>query len=226
MKKIFFMFLFFLSVNTINGQVAKRGIDIKVVYNSPVFNFNNVYKGGMGINIGILYPFYDNLQFSLNTGYTKWDFDNAAYNLKNTNANYTSFDIKAPLNMIPITFGVKYFATNSKVRPYFSVEFGFFYYTQTATGTYTWIAKPGDPEDTFTLAELNDSGFRTMVNAGAGVVAPLNNIWILDFQIKMNALVNAQSVGGTHNSGSIEGNSATHYFLSIAGGINYYFGAE
>lgn len=222
------MILLFLSVTTIIGQSdnVKRGIDIKVVYNSPVFNFGDVYNGGMGISIGILYPFYDNLQFSLNVGYTKWGFDNATFNLKNTNEHYTSFNIHAPLSMIPITFGVKYYATTSKVRPYFSAELGFFYYSQNASGTYTWIAKPGDPDNTYTITGLSDSGFRTMINAGAGVVTPLNKDWILDFQIKMNALLNAQSVSGKHSFGAVEGTSATHYFLSIAGGINYYFGGE
>jgi len=226
MRKIFSMLLLILIVTTINGQSMKRMIDIKIGYNAPVFNFDDAYDGGLGFNIGILYPFYENLQFSLNTGYTKWGFDNTAFNLKNTNENYTSFDIEAPLSIIPFTFGVKYYATNSKVRPYFSAEFGFFYYTQKASGTYTWVGKTGASEETYIIPELNDSGFRTMINAGAGVITPINKDWVLDFQIKMNALLNAQSVSGSHNSGAVEGTSSTHYFLTIAGGINYYFGSN
>jgi len=226
MKKIFFTLLLIFFVTNINGQSVERVIDVKISYNSPVFNFDDTYDGGIGINVGILYPFYENLQFSLNTGYTKWGFDNTAFNLKNTDDNYTSFDITAPLTVIPFTFGVKYYASNTKVRPYFSAELGFFYYTQKASGTYTWVGKTGATEETYTLSELKNSGFKPMASVGAGVITPVSEDWVLDFQIKMNALLNAQSVSGNNNSGSVEGTSSTHYFLTIAGGINYYFGSN
>ncbi len=225
MNKALIILLFILSVTLVNGQKIQRGIDVKIGYNSPVFNFDDAYDGGIGINVGILYPFYDNLQFSLNTGYTKWGFDNMAFNLKNTNEHYTSFDITAPLTIVPFTFGVKYYATNTKVRPYFSAELGFFYYTQKVSGTYTWVGKPGATEEAYTLAELKSSGFKPMANIGAGVITPINEEWILDFQIKMNALLNAQSVSGSNNEGAVEGTSSTHFYITIAAGINYYFGS-
>ncbi len=223
MSKALIILLFIISATLTNGQTVQRGVDIKLAYNSPVFNFDDTYNGGIGFNIGILYPFANNIQFSLNTGYTKWGFDNNAFNLKNTNDHYTSFDISAPLSIIPFTFGIKYYATNTKVRPYFSAELGFFYYTQKATGSYTWVGKPGDAEELNSIPELKDSGFRPMVSAGAGIVAPINKEWMLDFQIKMNALLNAQSVNGSNNSGAVEGTSSTHFFLSIVAGINYFF---
>lgn len=208
-----------LSLSIINGQDNRTGIDFKVGYNSPAFNFDDFYEGGLGISFGVLYPFYDNLQFSLNTGYAKWTFDNAAYNLKNSNDDYSDFDIEAPITLIPLTLGIKYYATSSKVRPYVSAEFGFYYYKQKASGTYTWIPSG----ETYSIPELNDSGFKTMLNVGAGVVAPLSKDWDFDLQIKMNGLFNAQSVGGSNNSGSVEGTSSTLYYISIMGGINYYY---
>ncbi len=219
---IYVLFLMFSTTITI-GQDNRTGIDIKAGFNSPAFNFDNYYESGIGFNVGVLYPFYDNLQFSLNTGYYNWSFDNAAYNLRNSNELYTEFNFDAPMIMIPITIGIKYYATDLKVRPYFSAEFGFFYYSQEASGTYTWTHKPGTPGETYTLAPLNDSGFRPMLNAGAGVVAPLTKNWDLDFHIKMNAHLNAQSVSGSNNSGAVEGSSSTLYFISLTGGINYYF---
>ena len=223
MKKIIYILIIILSVTITNGQENRTGIDFKVGYNSAVFNFDDFYNGGLGMSFGMLYPFYENVQFTLNTGYTKWTFDNNAYNLKNSNDNYLNFDIEAPITLIPFTFGIKYYSTNSKVKPYISAEFGFFYYSQTATGTYTWTAKPGASEETYSIPKLVDSGFRTMLNVGAGVTVPLDKDWDLDFQIKMNGLFNAQSVSGSNNSGSVEGSSSTLYYVSIAGGINYYF---
>jgi len=222
-KKKILLLLLLCFGSVIIGQNSKTGIDFKVGFNSPVFNFDDFYEGGLGMNFGVLYPFYDNLQFTLNTGYAKWTFDNNAYNLKNSNENYSDFDLEAPITLIPLTLGIKYYATNSKVRPYFSAEFGFYYYKQSTTGTYTWTPKPGTPGETFSIPELNDSGFRTMLNLGAGVVAPVSKDWELDFQVKMNGLFNAQTVSGSNNSGATEGTSSTMYYLTIAGGINYYF---
>jgi hypothetical protein len=220
-KKIFLLSILFASA--ILGQKNLTAIDVKVGYNSSVFNFDDLYEGGVALNVGVLYPFYENLQFSLNTGYGKWSFDNRAFNLKNTNEFYSNFNIDAPLTIIPITLGIKYYATNSKVKPYFSAEFGFFYYSQEASGTYTYTPKQGANSETYSLPELSDSGFRTMLNAGAGIVAPISNNLDLDFQVKMNALFNAQAVGGSNNSGEVEGTSSTMYFLTIAVGVNYYY---
>ena len=217
MKRIIYILFMIISVSIINGQDSRTGIDFKVGYNSPAFNFDDFYEGGLGISFGVLYPFYDNLQFSLNTGYTKWTFDNTAYNLKNSNDNYSDFNLEAPITLIPLTLGIKYYATSSKVRPYVSAEFGFYYYSQTATGTYKY------DQTTYAIPELNDSGFRTMLNVGAGVVAPLSKDWDFDLQVKMNGLFNAQSVSGSNNSGSVEGSSSTLYYVSIMGGINYYY---
>jgi len=223
MKRIGIILFLILTVTIANGQNKRTGIDFKVGYNSPVFNFDDFYEGGLGMSFGVLYPFYDNMQFSLNTGYAKWTFDNTAYNLKNSNDNYSEFNIDAPITLIPLTLGIKYYATDSKVRPYFSAEFGFYYYSQKATGTYTWTAKPGTSGETFAIPELKDSGFRTMLNVGAGVITPVAKDWDLDLQIKMNGLFGAQSVTGSNNSGSVEGSSSTLYYITIGAGINYYF---
>ncbi len=222
MKRVLILLFLIVTVITVSGQNNKTGIDVKAGYSSPAFNFNDYYEGGFGLSVGVLFPFYDNVQFSLNTGFYNWAFDNVAYNLKKTNENYTEFNFDAPIRIIPFTLGIKYYASDTKVRPYFSAEFGFFYYTQEASGTYTWTDKPGVPGTTYPLTPLNDSGFRTMLNAGAGVVTPITKDWDFDFQIKMNALFSAQTVSG-NNSGSVKGSSSTLYFVSFAGGINYYF---
>ena len=221
MKKI--IVLSFMIASVILGQSNKTAIDVKVGYNSDVFHFDDLYDGGISLNVGVLYPFYENLQFSLNTGYSSWTFDNRAFNLKNTNEFYSNFNINAPLSIIPLTLGIKYYASSTKVKPYFSAEFGFFYYTKKASGTYTYTPKLGVSGETYSLPQLSDSGFRTMLNAGAGVVAPITENWDLDFQIKMNALFNAQAVGSNNNSGEVDGTSSTMYFLTLAVGINYYY---
>ena len=223
MKILKVVTILLFSVIVSNGQTTKRGIDIKMGYNSPVFNFNDSYDGGLGLNIGILYPFNTNIIFTLNSGYIKWGFDNTAFNLKNSNDRYTNFNIDAPISIIPITFGIKYFATNSNVRPYLSAEFGFFYYSQTANGTYTLVQPPSNVGVEYTLPELKDSGFRTMLNFGAGTLVPINNEFSFDFSVKINALLNAQSVSGSNNSGAVEGNSSTLFYFSLAVGVNYYF---
>ncbi len=223
MKKTLLIFWILIAV-TLNAQhITQKGVDIKVGYNTPLFNFNDYYGGGLGIAFSMLYPFADNLQFTLNTGYQNWSFDNTAFNLKNTNEYYTDFNFDAPIFIIPLTLGIKYYASSTKVKPYFSAEFGFFYYTQEISGTYTWIGNPSGTGNTYTLAPIKDSGFKTMLSTGAGATVPLNNNLDLDFQIKMNALFNAQSVKESDNAGAVEGTSSTIFSLSIIGGINYYF---
>lgn len=225
MKKTFIILFVVFSLTYINGQVSRKGLDLKIGYNPPVFNFDDVYDSGLGLSIGILYPFYDNLQFSLNTGFVRWGFDNNAFNLKYTNDKYTEFNIEAPINFIPLTFGIKYYASNTKVRPYFSAELGFFFFSQKTTGTY-YYASPNGGEEQYKIPELKESGFRPMLNLGAGFTTPINEEWMFDFQVKMNALLNAQSVSGSNNGGGVTKSSSTNYFITIAGGINYYFGAE
>ena len=61
-----------------------------------------------------------------------------------------------------------------------------------------------------------------MLSLGAGVVTPLSEIIDLDFQIKLNALYNAQAISGVGGSGEINGSSSTLYYMAFMIGINYY----
>lgn len=124
------------------------------------------------------------------------------------------------MNLVPLTIGIKYYAAKTKVKPYLSADFGFFYYWQTVSGTYTWKNPAGGEIDA--PFDQTDSGFRTMLSLGAGVVTPLSEIIDLDFQIKLNALYNAQAISGVGGSGEINGSSSTLYYMAFMIGINYY----
>jgi len=224
MKKIFLLFLF-VGVTTFSyGQRKQKGVDIKVGYNTPAFNFDDLYESGLGFSVSLLYPFYDNLQFTLSSGYSKWKFDSMAFNLKYSNEYYLYFNIEAPLTFIPLTFGIKYYSTNSKVRPYFSAQVGFYYYSQVTSGSYIWTSPVADSNgEPAVIPEIKESGFRPMLNIGAGVTTPINKNLDLDFQVAMHGLYNAQHVSGSNNTSGVDGESSTIYFISISGGINYYF---
>ena len=223
MKKT--IILFFLAVIFISelsmAQRKTTGLDIKFGIQPPVFNFDDLYNTGYGFYFGGLFPFSKEMQFTLYTGYLTWGFDNEALIRKFTNEYYTDFNIEAPMNLVPLTIGIKYYASKTKVKPYFSADFGFFYYWQTVNGTYTW-KDPAGGESTYVLSDQTESGFRTMLSLGAGIVTPLSEIIDLDLQIKLNALYNAQAISGTGGSGEINGSSSTLYYMAFMIGINYY----
>lgn len=223
MKKT--LFLLFITMLLISGSIlAQRettGLDIKFGIQPPVFHFDELYNSGYGVYLGGLFPFSKDLQFTLYTGYVLWSFDNKAMNLKYTNEYYTNFDIEAPINLIPLTIGIKYYAAKTKVKPYFSADFGFFYHWQTVNGTYTW-RNPTGSEDAYTLSNQTSSGIRTMLSVGAGVTTPLSKTMDLDFQIKMHALYNAQAISNPGGDGQINGTSSTLYYMAFLIGINYY----
>lgn len=220
MKKIVLLLTILFSGLTI-AQHKTTGLDLKIGIQPPVFNFDDLYNTGYGISLGGLFPFKEDLQFTLYTGYFSWGFDNESFNRKYANDLYTGFDLEAPMNLIPLTLGIKYYASDTKVRPYLTADFGFFYFWQTANGTYTW-KNPSGAENTYVLSDQNESGIRTMLSLGAGITTPLSKIIDLDFQIKINALYNAQTINGTSNGGQINGSSSTMYYMSFLVGINYY----
>lgn len=221
MKKtiiLFFLVAIFISEFSI-AQRKTTGLDIKFGIQPPVFNFDDLYNTGYGIYFGGLFPFSKEMQFTLYTGYLTWGFDNEALIRKFTNEYYTDFNIEAPMTLVPLTIGIKYYASKTKVKPYFSADFGFFYYWQTVSGTYTW----NDPAGGEIEAPLDqaESGFRTMLSLGAGIVTPISKIIDLDFQIKLNALYNAQAINGASGS-EVSGSSSTLYYMAFMIGINYY----
>jgi len=223
MKKLFFVLLIIVVMisGTITAQRKTTGLDIKLGIQPPVFYFDDLYNTGYGAYFGGLFPFNKNMQFTLYTGYLSWGFDNKAMILKYTNDYYTDFDIDAPMTLIPLTIGIKYYATSTKVKPYFSADFGFFYYWQNVSGTYTW-KNPAGNEETYSIGDQNRSGFRTMLSLGGGVTTPLSKMVDLDFQIKMNALYNAQAIGSPGDGGEFEESSSTLYYVAFMIGINYY----
>ena len=217
---LLFLALLFISVFSL-AQRKETGLDIKVGIQPPVFNFDDLYNTGYGFYFGGLFPFSKDLQFTLYTGYLSWGFDNEALIRKFTNQYYTNFNIEAPMNLVPLTVGIKYYVAETKVKPYLSADFGFFYYWQNTTGTYTW-RNPAGGEETNIPVNQTDSGFRTMLGLGAGIVTPISKIIDLDFQIKLNALYNAQATSGIGGSGEINGSSSTLYYMAFMIGINYY----
>jgi len=222
MKKTAILFLI-LSALISDLSVAQRkttALDIKFGIQPPIYNFDDIYNTGYGIYFGGLFPFGKDFQFTLYTGYLTWGFDNEAFVRKYTNDYYIDFNIEAPINLVPLTFGIKYYAAKTKVKPYLSADFGFFYYWQTVSGTYTW--KNHSEKINEAPIDQSDSGFRTMLSLGAGVVTPLSEIMDLDFQIKLNALYNAQAISSTGGSGEVNGSSSTLYYMAFMIGINYY----
>lgn len=217
MKKIIFIFLIIICSSLTFAQRNSTGIDIKVGVQLPLSDFDDLYNTGYGLSVMGLFPFYDDLQFTLGTGYNVWSFDNEEFNSMNTDERYNSFDLEAPIKVIPLTIGIKYYAGNTKVIPYLSADGGFYYFSQQLSGTYTYDGQ------VVNAPNQTKSGFKTMISLGAGFIIQLAEKLDLDFQVKFNSLINATSISNTGNQGSIESGSSTIYYLSILGGINYYF---
>jgi len=217
MKRTTIIFLIIISSSLTFAQRNSTGIDIKVGAQLPLFNFDDLYNTGYGLSVTGLFQFYDDLQFTLGTGYNVWSFDNEEFNRRFTDNRYNSFDLEAPIKIIPLTIGIKYYTGKTKVKPYLSADGGFFYFSQQLSGTYTYEGQ------VVNAPNQTESGFKTMISLGAGFVTQLAEMLDLDFQVKFNSLINATSISNTGNQGGIGSGSSTIYYLSIMGGINYYF---
>jgi len=217
MKKnyILFIFLFALSLS-IHAQ-EKYGMSLKVGSAVPMLSFSDIYDANISAEIGLVMPFSKNLQFTLSTGYYKWNLNNAKFNSVNDNTQIDYYDIEAPIDAFPLTIGLRYKLLDSKAMPYLIGEFGFYYYTQKLSGSYI------QNDVTYPAPEMENSGFSTIFGFGFGFAYPFSETIYFDSAAKFNGALKSQKVDVPDDNNGLNSASNVSYFLTVMAGINIYF---
>ncbi len=216
MKKIFLFFLLaVLSVST-NAQ-EKYGMNLKFGVGVPMLNFSDIYDGNISAEVGLLMPFSENLQFTLNTGYYKWNLNNTKFNCVNENTQVEYYDIEAPIDAFPLIIGFRYKLLDAKAMPYLIGQFGFYYYTQKLSGSYVQNGQ------TYPAPEMDNSGFSTIFAFGFGLAYPFSEKVHFDAAAKFNGALKSQKVDVPDDNNGLNSASNVTYFLTLMAGINIYF---
>ncbi len=216
MKKFFLFFLLVVLTVSTNAQ-EKYGMNLKVGSAVPMLSFSDIYDANVSAEIGLLMPFSKNLQFTLNTGYYKWNLNNAKFNSVNENTQVDYYDIEAPIDAFPLTIGLRYKLLDSKAIPYLIGEFGFYYYKQKLSGSYI------QNDVTYPAPELENSGFSTIFAFGFGFAYPFSENVHFDAAAKFNGALKSQKIDVSDDNNGLNSASNVSYFLTIMGGINIYF---
>ncbi len=123
MKKLLvYSFLFIATL--INAQ-SGLGLNVNAGIASPGGDFGDVYNMGFGGNAGLTYDLNESIQLSASAGYYTFAFNNEFYSdlLKEAGFNIT-VDVDAPISIIPLMVGGKYFFSVSDFKPYVSAIVG------------------------------------------------------------------------------------------------------
>lgn len=123
MKKVFVVLFLFIA-SLINAQ-SGLGLNVSAGIASPGGDFGDVYKMGFGGNAGLTYNLNESLQLSASGGYYTFAFNNEYFSdlLKDAGFNVT-VDVDAPISIIPLMVGAKYFFSASDFKPYVSAIVG------------------------------------------------------------------------------------------------------
>ena len=216
MKKFFLFFLLVVLTVSTNAQ-EKYGMNLKVGSAVPMLSFSDIYDANVSAEIGLLMPFSKNLQFTLNTGYYKWNLNNSKFNSVNENTQVDYYDVEAPIDAFPLTIGLRYKLLDSKAIPYLIGEFGFYYYKQNLSGSYI------QNDVTYPAPELENSGFSTIFAFGFGFAYPFSENVHFDAAAKFNGALKSQKIDVSDDNNGLNSASNVSYFLTIMGGINIYF---
>lgn len=124
MKKLFLLVLL-ISLTTLSTAQSKFGAGINAGIASPGGDFGDIYNMGFGGNASLTYDLTPDWQLSASAGYYRFGFNDDLFNdmLKEMGVNET-VDVEAPLSIIPIMVGGKYFFAQSDFKPYASVNIG------------------------------------------------------------------------------------------------------
>jgi len=204
-------------VFSIHGQF-RTGFDLKAGAVLPIGPFADYYNTGYGLTGSFLFPFNEDLSFTLTSGYLNWSFNNDEFNRQYASSTYESFDLKAPFRVIPIVLGIRYkIPSGGDLMPYLIAEGGFYHYSQKISGTYVYKSQ------TYAAPELTESAFKTTFGGGLGLSYAINDYLSLDFNGKMNILFDAQALSNVNSSGQVRRTLNSYVYITLMVGVNYYY---
>lgn len=216
MKKTIIILLFLTA--TIFAQKGEYGFTINGGLSFPTGDFANYYNASFGGFGGVFYNFSETGRVTATIGYNAWSLDLDALNedVKN-NGNTGSYNIEAPIDVIPILVNVKFFLkTELPFNPYVLLEGGVYKITREVYGKY--ISEDGISNNVTNRSENKTDG---SFNLGVGMEYPINEIINLDINARYHYLLSKD----TYNLGDY-GYAASYSainFISISAGLNIFF---
>lgn len=223
MKVLIFIIVSLFSLTTIRAQIgaaANAGVYF------PVGVLSNSYNTGYGGEASFIYRFNRNFEIALVGGMSVLQADEE--NLKNRlleeiedineeiNIN-AEIDVKAPLNLYPLVFSIKYLYGKKKFKPYFFFEGGIFFYDIVYAGSIRIINGPE-----IALPESIEKESSTTLAVGGGFLSSLTKKLFLDVNAKWGIMNNIKLVEADSNE-ELRGIDKTVQTISLSAGLNYYF---
>ncbi len=216
MKKIIYAFLLVILIPVIAHAQTPFGINVSGAYISPMGDFGDLYKSGIGAQAAVTYDIALGLQLNVSAGYTQLSFNNDKFNeLLNGMGITEKVNVDSKITIIPIMAGARYYFTGSGLRPYAALDLGLHFVSVGASSVNVG-------GQTFP-ATVEQSKATTAWGIGGGFLIQVAPKISLDISAKMNGngLESGTdiSVSGPGYSSSQSSKSTTTYF-SVGAGIH------
>jgi len=210
-----FLLLLVYSLN-ISAQPGKLGLSANGGIAFPMSDFNDLYKSGLGLNTSLFYTIDETTELGFVIGYFSWSFDNENFNRLVSEAGIPgSYEIDAPIHMLPLLIQVKFILPRDDFKPYFLLEGGIYYTNVQLSGKFT------SADTLITFDEPTVRSSEAGMSFAVGTEIPSSEH--LEFDIRLTYhLVPTVSI---YNFGSLgyQREVNTNKFFSVVAGINYLF---
>lgn len=220
MKKVLYSMLIVLLTSSMFYAQGKFGLGVYGGLVSPTGDMGDLYKAGFGANASLSYNISESFQLTLSPGYYHFSFNSDFFNdeLKAQGIDQT-VDVDAPLTIIPVMAGAKYFFANGKFKPYVSAEVGLHFVTLTAKSVTIGGVKQDVGQDTTDTKSGwgVGVGFQYEVSPKVSIeVAGKFNGTAVEFGHEKSA-----TVGSTYSYS--ESSKSTGTFFSVMAGVHFAF---
>lgn len=217
MKKLFsVLFLIGLLVSVSTAQ-SKFGIRIDGGVALPNGDFGDLYKTGFGGTAALSYELSESVELSANTGYLNFSFNDDYLNnlLKELGSNIT-VDVDAPLSIIPLMIGGRYYFSQSDFKPYAGALLGVHILSISAQSVIMGYQK----------FDIQKEATETKMAWGVGIgfLYKIGNKLHLNVDAKLNGNSMETTQSRSYDSGNSyveESSSSTTTFITITAGLQF-----
>lgn len=217
MKRLHLIVLLLISITTLSTAQSKFGAGINAGIALPNGDFGDVYNLGFGGGASLTYDLTQEWQLLASAGYYRFSFNDDFFNdfLKSIGVNET-VDVEAPLSLIPIMVGGRYFFSQGDFKPYATA----------IAGIHIMSVSAEDVNIGGQAYEVNTTETQTKGAWGIGLgflykVAP-------KIYLNVDAKFNGNSSEVTQTTSSQEGDttveessSSTTTFITISAGVQF-----
>ncbi len=216
MKKSHLLLALMLFVPLAFGQlVPKFGLGVNAGVALPSGDMGDMYKTGIGGSVTLVLPIPFPVELSASIGYYRFGFNSDHFNeqLKLAGSSKT-FDVDAPLSLIPITANARYYFVPVGVRPYAEVTAG----VGIASLKSVYLESTSGGSASLKTDDVSET--KQFFTVGAGVLIGVGIVADLDINVKYAIL------GQKFSQAMASGNTLTYSesngsFLGINAGLRF-----